>query len=181
MSWNYRVLRHLDGSLALHEVYYRKGKPVSCTLNPVCFGVDGDEGLQGLIASLELALRDARERPILDVASFKPATDDSKRRSKRNASAEELLTLGRRCASTLKGKPIDHAEMLYDGSLAAGKRATRRRSAKESAFAQDDEADLLAAYERGECKPVRNQKAAKRAAVRAAERHRAKSRRDGAS
>lgn len=75
MSWNYRVLRHLDGSLALHEVYYRKGKPVSFTLNPVCFGIDGDEGLQGLIASLEMALRDARERPILDVASFKPVRD----------------------------------------------------------------------------------------------------------
>jgi hypothetical protein len=29
MAWNYRVLRHPDGHLALHEVYYEKaGKPV---------------------------------------------------------------------------------------------------------------------------------------------------------
>jgi hypothetical protein len=26
----------------------------------------------------------------------------------------ELLAIGRRCASTLKGKPIDHEALLYD-------------------------------------------------------------------
>ena len=29
-------------------------------------------------------------------------------------SAEELLAIGRRCAKTLKGKPVDHGELLYD-------------------------------------------------------------------
>lgn len=42
MSWNYRVLRHEDGSFALHEVY----------------------------DSLERALRDARERPVLDAVDI---------------------------------------------------------------------------------------------------------------
>jgi antitoxin VapB len=28
--------------------------------------------------------------------------------------AQELLAIGRRCAATLKQKPIDHAALLYD-------------------------------------------------------------------
>lgn len=68
MTWNYRVLRHPDGALALHEVYYdASGRPDRYTAVPVSFAVDADEGLTGLIASLERALNDARERPILDV------------------------------------------------------------------------------------------------------------------
>lgn len=34
------------------------------------------------------------------------------RRSDTNAS--ELLAIGRRCAALLKGKPVDHASLLYD-------------------------------------------------------------------
>jgi hypothetical protein len=44
MTWNYRVLRHPDGHLALHEVYYDKaGKPISYTARPIHFagGTDG--------------------------------------------------------------------------------------------------------------------------------------------
>ncbi len=37
-------------------------------------------------------------------------------RRQRHASAtsEELLAIARRCASTLKGPPVDHATLLYD-------------------------------------------------------------------
>lgn len=30
------------------------------------------------------------------------------------ATAAELLAIGRRCAQTLKGKPMDHGALLYD-------------------------------------------------------------------
>lgn len=36
------------------------------------------------------------------------------RRRKPDATVADLLAIGRRCASTLKGKPIDHAQLLYD-------------------------------------------------------------------
>lgn len=67
MSWNYRVIRHEDGTLALHEVYYDEaGTPVMYTVEPANFAVDADEGLSDLIAALETALRDAKERPVLN-------------------------------------------------------------------------------------------------------------------
>jgi antitoxin VapB len=28
--------------------------------------------------------------------------------------ADDLLSIGRRCAATLKGKPLDHGSLLYD-------------------------------------------------------------------
>ena len=37
-----------------------------------------------------------------------------RRRRKREATAEELLSIGRRCASTLKGPAVDHGTLLYD-------------------------------------------------------------------
>ena len=37
------------------------------------------------------------------------------RRNRRpEATVEDLLSIGRRCAATLRGKPVDHAELLYD-------------------------------------------------------------------
>ncbi len=30
------------------------------------------------------------------------------------ALADELLDIGKRCASVLKGKPVNHADLLYD-------------------------------------------------------------------
>ena len=33
---------------------------------------------------------------------------------KRDATAAELLRIGQRCASHLKGAPVDHAALLYD-------------------------------------------------------------------
>lgn len=37
-----------------------------------------------------------------------------RRQRKPEATVAELLVIGHRCADTLKGKPVDHATMLYD-------------------------------------------------------------------
>jgi hypothetical protein len=137
MTWNYRVLRHPDGHLALHEVYYDKtGKPVNYTVNPVSFAVDEDEGLHGLTAFLELALRDAKERPILDVSEFRPKPESARKYPIRNAHRE------RRAARMKKRE-------FYDG----------------------EEKKLIAAYERGETHPVKDQKSAKKIVRAAARRY----------
>lgn len=36
------------------------------------------------------------------------------RQRKPEATVTELLAIGRRCANMLKGKPTDHADLLYD-------------------------------------------------------------------
>jgi antitoxin VapB len=36
------------------------------------------------------------------------------RARKSNATAADLLAIGRRCAATLKGTPVDHGSLLYD-------------------------------------------------------------------
>lgn len=37
-----------------------------------------------------------------------------RRHRKPEATVEELMAIGRRCAATLKGKPVDHGQLLYD-------------------------------------------------------------------
>lgn len=37
-----------------------------------------------------------------------------RRGRKSEATVEDLLAIGRRCAATLKGKPVDHGDLLYD-------------------------------------------------------------------
>ncbi len=37
-----------------------------------------------------------------------------KQGQKRETAAEDLLSIGRRCAATLRGNAIDHADLLYD-------------------------------------------------------------------
>jgi len=67
-TWHYRFLRYTDGTLALHEVYCdEEGRPNGYTTRPISFAVDADEGHDGLVQSMKMALRDAVERPILDV------------------------------------------------------------------------------------------------------------------
>ncbi len=77
MSWNYRIVRrkgrdylgHDEYYLALHAVYYDSaGKPNGMSENPTTFGADEEEGVDEIISSLELALKSAREKPILDEA-----------------------------------------------------------------------------------------------------------------
>lgn len=71
MTWNYRILRHRDGTLALHEVYYdEQGQPRAYTERPAGFAVDPEDGPEGVQAALETALRDARERPVLDAETI---------------------------------------------------------------------------------------------------------------
>ena len=36
------------------------------------------------------------------------------RHRKPETTVAELLSIGRRCAATLKGKPVEHGELLYD-------------------------------------------------------------------
>ena len=77
MTWNYRIIRRKNGSFGLHEVFYDEaGTPHSMTVDPVEFAADAEEGEQGIIASLETALRDARNRPVLDERNF-PTEEES--------------------------------------------------------------------------------------------------------
>lgn len=74
MAWNYRILDHGEW-LALHEVYYDDaGEPNGWTVDAITFGAHSDEGAEGVIASLEMALADARKRPVLKVVDGKLAT-----------------------------------------------------------------------------------------------------------
>ena len=71
MSWNYRIIRHKEGRFALHEVYYHDdGRMKMYSTYPISFGSDAEAGPEELILSLEMALKDARERPIRDVTAF---------------------------------------------------------------------------------------------------------------
>ena len=66
--WNYRIVRYRDGSgHGLHEVYYDEdGTPRLMTERPAAFVVYDDEDAAGIVAALERALNDAKERPIID-------------------------------------------------------------------------------------------------------------------
>lgn len=67
MTWNYRIVHRRDGSYGLHEVYYDDvGEPVVMTENAVTFECDSDEGPEGVIGNLEMALKDAKERPVFE-------------------------------------------------------------------------------------------------------------------
>jgi hypothetical protein len=74
MSWHYRILRHPNDSLVLHEVYCDEaGRPNRYTVNPASFAVDAEEGAERLLSSRRSALSDAMNRPILDTAEIKSA------------------------------------------------------------------------------------------------------------
>ena len=65
MTWNYRIVRRPGGWLALHEVHYSEdGQPNSYTENAVSFCADEQDGPAGIIIALEMALSEARERPV---------------------------------------------------------------------------------------------------------------------
>jgi len=67
MSWNYRIVRHLDGHLELHEVHYDKdGKPWGMTEVPAKFVSDKDENPAAIIMALRMAIRDVMRHPILN-------------------------------------------------------------------------------------------------------------------
>jgi hypothetical protein len=66
-TWNYRIVRTetKDGPMwALHEVYYDDaGRPVAMTADPTDFA--SDDGPDGVVVALEMALSDAKNRPVL--------------------------------------------------------------------------------------------------------------------
>ena len=65
--WNYRIVRHRGSPewFGVHEAYYNDdGNPIMMT-EPVTFSCDQEEGPEGLVRSLEQALADARNRPVL--------------------------------------------------------------------------------------------------------------------
>lgn len=65
MSWNYRII-DTGADLALHEVYYDDaGQPDGRTAGPATFTAGPEQGVAGIIASLERALEAARTLPVL--------------------------------------------------------------------------------------------------------------------
>jgi hypothetical protein len=73
VTWNHRLIRHPDGYLALHEVYYDEaGEPNKYTADPAVFVVDEEEGANALFEAMKRALDSALHTPVLDVASFTP-------------------------------------------------------------------------------------------------------------
>ena len=70
MTWSYRIMKHSDGWLGLHEVFYDDdGKVNGWTEEAVKFVAWEDEGPAGIIKSLEMALADAKNLDVLDEAA----------------------------------------------------------------------------------------------------------------
>jgi len=68
-GWNYRIIKRKYKSTVtytLHEVYYGEDSEVEYfTTNPISFCSDEDEGPEGLVQSLEMAIKDAKKYPVL--------------------------------------------------------------------------------------------------------------------
>jgi hypothetical protein len=72
-SWNRRVVRHADGSLAIHEVHYGPDGTVRAWTESCSEAVDREEGLDGLTKSIEFTHQsslDAAAKPILDASDL---------------------------------------------------------------------------------------------------------------
>jgi len=58
MHWNFRVLRHGKGKdvyYAIHEVFYDdKGKPTSCTKNPIDVGSESPKAIKWMLRKMQL-------------------------------------------------------------------------------------------------------------------------------
>lgn len=67
-SWNYRIVqyRNQPDNLVLHEVHYDDQNEVTAiTKSAARFGCGIEEGAEGIIHALKLALADAERLPIL--------------------------------------------------------------------------------------------------------------------
>ena len=61
MSWHYRIVRHTDGSLGLHEVYCDEaGQPNGFTAEPVSFVSYAEEGAAGIMGQKAPPRKNAR-------------------------------------------------------------------------------------------------------------------------
>lgn len=68
MNWNYRVIKHNDGSLAIHEVFYTENKPTSMTVCAV--GIVGDDAVE--LASVIEQMKEELDKNVLDANSLEP-------------------------------------------------------------------------------------------------------------
>lgn len=66
MTWNYRVIVfEKEDFIGLYEVYYDEhGKIMSRTEKPM-IAVNLEEGVEGLVKTLEMMLKDTKEREVL--------------------------------------------------------------------------------------------------------------------
>ncbi len=65
MNWNYRIIKYEDQEgYGLHEIYYEDDRAVSRTENPI-IACGNDEGPDGIIKSLKMALNDVENKPYL--------------------------------------------------------------------------------------------------------------------
>lgn len=91
MHWNYRIIKHdLDPDpsnhwYGLHEVFYEEsdipsepGTGTGTSIDPTTFVSDVDEGPDGIVGALEIALntlRDPRWSAVLSETDLKHASD----------------------------------------------------------------------------------------------------------
>jgi len=71
MTWNYRIVKYRNGSgYGLHEVFYDdRDRPITMTDDPIGFAAEPEEGPEGVVESLRMALRaveNVRSIPPLD-------------------------------------------------------------------------------------------------------------------
>ena len=68
MSWNYRIVRYpKNQGFGLHEVHYDEdGKPWGVSKDATTFACDVEEGVAGIIQSLQMAIDAAKEHPVFD-------------------------------------------------------------------------------------------------------------------
>jgi hypothetical protein len=67
MTWNYRVIRSAEGAFGLYEVYYNQDDvPIARSSTPITFVCDEEEGKEGILESLKLALESAERLEVLD-------------------------------------------------------------------------------------------------------------------
>ena len=73
MSWNYRLVKRINGSYGIHEVYYDDcGDANSMTMNPVCLSRfideedDEDENTlkESLVEELKMMIHGVKERDV---------------------------------------------------------------------------------------------------------------------
>lgn len=84
MTWNYRVIRHYDGTLALHEVFYTDTGMVNMySENPTSFLSDSIEGLSSVLEMAKAAL----SKSIIDIKDLPGYVSDP------NEKAEDLIDL----------------------------------------------------------------------------------------
>ena len=69
-TWHYRILRYPEGGCGLYEVYCDEdGNPTSWTTEPAEFSTAEDKGKDEIVKALELALADAKKRPLLQISN----------------------------------------------------------------------------------------------------------------